>query len=309
VYPCDAIRPTASNLNFDSGETIPNAVVTKLAADGTVCIYAHATAHFVVDVAGVLPSTTFVPLAAPQRLLETRPGETTSDGQQQGAGARGGGTSTRVQVTGRAGVPDTATAVVLNVTVTQAQASGFATVFPVGATRPTASNLNYKAGDTVPNAVVARIGVGGSICVFTLATAHYIVDIAGYLTGALPPTGSAECPAPEVPPPSCDPSYPTVCIPPPPPDLDCGEIAFNDFAVSGSDPHGFDGDHDGIGCETGGSTTLPPPNNCHPSYPTVCIPPPPPDLDCPDIPFRRFAVVGSDPHRFDADHDGVGCET
>jgi micrococcal nuclease len=49
--------------------------------------------------------------------------------------------------------------------------------------------------------------------------------------------------------------------------------------------------------------------NCHPSYPTVCIPPPPPDLDCPEISFRRFTVVGADPHRFDADRDGIGCET
>lgn len=49
--------------------------------------------------------------------------------------------------------------------------------------------------------------------------------------------------------------------------------------------------------------------NCHSSYPTVCIPPPPPDLDCGDIPFRRFTVVGADPHRFDGDNDGVGCES
>jgi micrococcal nuclease len=48
--------------------------------------------------------------------------------------------------------------------------------------------------------------------------------------------------------------------------------------------------------------------NCDPSYPDVCIPPPPPDLDCGDIPYRRFRVIGSDPHRFDGDHDGVGCE-
>ncbi|MEZ4676698.1 MAG: SH3 domain-containing protein [Caldilineaceae bacterium] len=48
--------------------------------------------------------------------------------------------------------------------------------------------------------------------------------------------------------------------------------------------------------------------NCDPSYPTVCIPPYPPDLDCGEIPYRRFAVVGADPHRFDGDHDGIGCE-
>jgi micrococcal nuclease len=49
---------------------------------------------------------------------------------------------------------------------------------------------------------------------------------------------------------SCDPSYPDVCIPSPPPDLDCGEISYKNFKVIGSDPHRFDGDHDGIGCES-----------------------------------------------------------
>jgi hypothetical protein len=49
--------------------------------------------------------------------------------------------------------------------------------------------------------------------------------------------------------------------------------------------------------------------NCHPSYPTVCIPPPPPDLDCGDIPYRGFQVVPPDPHGFDGDNDGVGCES
>lgn len=47
---------------------------------------------------------------------------------------------------------------------------------------------------------------------------------------------------------------------------------------------------------------------CDRAYPDVCIPPAPPDLNCKDIPFRRFRVIGSDPHRFDRDRDGVGCE-
>ncbi|HVM17192.1 MAG TPA: thermonuclease family protein [Gaiellaceae bacterium] len=55
----------------------------------------------------------------------------------------------------------------------------------------------------------------------------------------------------------------------------------------------------------------PPPSGggrCDPSYPDVCIPPPPPDLDCKDVPHKGFRVVGADPHRFDGDRDGVGCE-
>lgn len=49
--------------------------------------------------------------------------------------------------------------------------------------------------------------------------------------------------------------------------------------------------------------------NCSPAYPDVCIPPPPPDLDCGDISYRRFRVLAPDPHRFDNDGDGIGCES
>jgi hypothetical protein len=49
---------------------------------------------------------------------------------------------------------------------------------------------------------------------------------------------------------NCDPSYPGVCIPPPPPNLNCPDVGYEDFAVQGRDPHGFDGDNDGVGCES-----------------------------------------------------------
>ncbi|MFW6074834.1 MAG: thermonuclease family protein [Chloroflexota bacterium] len=55
----------------------------------------------------------------------------------------------------------------------------------------------------------------------------------------------------------------------------------------------------------------PPPSggNCDPSYPDVCIPPYPPDLNCDDVPYRRFTVLPPDPHGFDGDNDGIGCES
>jgi micrococcal nuclease len=55
--------------------------------------------------------------------------------------------------------------------------------------------------------------------------------------------------------------------------------------------------------------TAAPAKNCDPSYPTVCIPPPPPDLDCKDIPYKKFKVLPPDPHKFDSDKDGIGCES
>ena len=77
---------------------------------------------------------------------------------------------------------------------------------------------------------------------------------------------------------------PDICIPPYPPDLNCPDISYKNFQVTGADPHGFDGDNDGIGCESGdGGGVTPPGNgdgNCDSSYPTVCIKSPPPDLNC-----------------------------
>lgn len=50
--------------------------------------------------------------------------------------------------------------------------------------------------------------------------------------------------------PACDAAYPTLCLRPPPPDLDCTDIGARNFPVLPPDPHGLDGDHDGVGCES-----------------------------------------------------------
>ncbi|HAX90449.1 MAG TPA: hypothetical protein DD379_12085 [Cyanobacteria bacterium UBA11162] len=47
---------------------------------------------------------------------------------------------------------------------------------------------------------------------------------------------------------------------------------------------------------------------CDRAYPGVCIPSPPPDLDCKDIQYRNFTVLPPDPHNFDGGGDGIGCE-
>jgi hypothetical protein len=49
--------------------------------------------------------------------------------------------------------------------------------------------------------------------------------------------------------PECDPSYPTLCLPLDGPDLDCADVPAKNFPVRGPDRHGFDADHDGLGCE------------------------------------------------------------
>jgi len=73
--------------------------------------------------------------------------------------------------------------VVLNVTVTDAQAAGFVTVYPCGSDRPLASSLNYVAGSTVANAVVVKVGGGGQVCLFTQSATNLLADVTGYFTG------------------------------------------------------------------------------------------------------------------------------
>ena len=69
-------------------------------------------------------------------------------------------------IAGIAGVPADADAVLLNVTVTDTSEPSYLTVWPGGQAQPTASNLNWPAGDTRPNLVVAKLGAGGAISIY-----------------------------------------------------------------------------------------------------------------------------------------------
>jgi subtilisin family serine protease len=106
----------------------------------------------------------------PSRLYDSR----------TGPGPRTAGSVTEVQVGGGAGVPADAALAALNVTAVEPDDAGYVTVFPCGTAVPNASNVNYHAGQTIPNAVVVRIGDGGRICVYTSATTGLLVDLNGY---------------------------------------------------------------------------------------------------------------------------------
>jgi hypothetical protein len=119
---------------------------------------------------------------------------------------------------------------------------------------------------------------------------------------------------------NCHPSYIGNCLNPTASDYDCiagggdGPFYTGPVTVVGADVFQLDRDKDGFGCEAGDSGGGSPgggtsSGGCHPSYPTVCIPPPPPDLNCADVGETNFPVTGSDPHGLDGDGDGVGCET
>ena len=55
VYPCGTPRPNASNLNFSVAQTIPNNVIVKVGAGGTVCLFTQSTTHLIADINGAFP--------------------------------------------------------------------------------------------------------------------------------------------------------------------------------------------------------------------------------------------------------------
>ncbi|MFM7617942.1 MAG: hypothetical protein ACKO72_10860 [Actinomycetes bacterium] len=166
-----------------------------IAAIGGLALTLSGLAAVAVEVPSAGAATTaggFVGLT-PKRLLDTRP-DGSGVTQRTGciAATDGGGAGRALTVTGTVNsqdttVPVSASAVALNVTVVAPSAAGFLTVYPTGAAKPTASSVNYTAGQVVPNGVFVKVGAGGQINLFANAGCpQVIVDVVGYFEGTTP---------------------------------------------------------------------------------------------------------------------------
>ena len=182
VHPSGTDRPNASNVNYASGRNTANEVIARVGVDGSVSVYTSAAIHLVIDIAGHFSTNAYTFSNAPQRVVDTRPGFATVDDLYAGIGRRAAGSTLEVQVAGRAGIPANATVVVLNVTAVAPVERGYVTVHPSGTDRPNASNVNYASGRNTANEVIARVGVDGSVSVYTSAAIHLVIDIAGHLS-------------------------------------------------------------------------------------------------------------------------------
>ena len=180
VWPSGAPKPDTSNVNVVAKQVRPNAVIVGLGAGRSISIFNNAgSVHVVVDVMGYM--TAGFTGITPVRLLDTR--GPNDSGPPLGAGAT---TSLTVAgAAGAAGVPSSASAVVLNVTAVSPTVGGYLTVWPTGGPKPSTSNLNFVAGDVVPNLVTVGVGAGGQVSIFNFAGAtHVVVDIMGWFDNA-----------------------------------------------------------------------------------------------------------------------------
>ena len=183
LYPGGAPRPTASNLNWAPRHTVANLVEVPLASDGTVDLFnAAGSADVVIDAQGWVQSATstaaygsYLNPMAPYRVLDTRDG-TGGPNVKLGPGA-----TITVQVDG-----GFSSALVLNLTVTNATAPSYLVVWPAGQSRPASSDLNFAAGETVANRLI--VPVAGSIDIYNAAGS---VDVIADLNGGFRAESSA----------------------------------------------------------------------------------------------------------------------
>ncbi|MEW1952981.1 CHAP domain-containing protein [Terrabacter sp. NPDC080008] len=177
AWPAGASRPNSSSLNYDAGTALSGLVVAKVGAGGKVSIMASSSTDVVADVVGWYPSPADYLGLTPSRLLDTRDGT--------GVGSRGAvdpSSVIRLKVTGRGGVPATGVkAVVLTLTVTAPESNGFLTAYPSYTARPTTSNLNYLAGQTIANTAFVRPSSDGYVDIYAQQGTQVVADVQGYL--------------------------------------------------------------------------------------------------------------------------------
>jgi hypothetical protein len=193
VFPAGPQQPpVVSNLNFQAGQIVPNRVIVKVGANGAVSIFnGFGSTNVVVDVNGWFSDETNWQLTgsgfrgtAPTRILDTRVG--TAD-LGSPIGAMGPASTMSLPVAGRGGVPGMGaqkppTAVVLNVTVTNPTVGDHLTIWPgLISGMPLASDLNFVAGQTVPNLVVVKVGLDGTIQIYNgSGFTDVVADVVGW---------------------------------------------------------------------------------------------------------------------------------
>ena len=179
VWPKGQPRPLASSINWDPGWSIPNAVTVKVGLNGAVSVYNNAGgADVVLDVVGYFKAgagRAFQPIS-PAHVQDSRPGVVVGPYNTPWSG---GVARDVVVTTGK--IPSYASAVALNVTVTNVTIGSHLTVWPTAQTRPLASSLNWMPGWTIANAVTGSVGAGGKIsAVNNAGSADLIIDAGGW---------------------------------------------------------------------------------------------------------------------------------
>lgn len=176
VWPAGAAQPFTSSVNGVPGRAVPNLVIGGIGDDGNISIFnSHGHVDVLVDVFGYIVAGQGDRFFAvtPARVLDTR------DGTGARQGALTSGEAVTVRVAGRGGTAGSASAVVMNLTVTEAEASGFLRATPAGVAPAMTSNVNHEPGDTVANSAIVAVG-DREITFDGVGAKHVVGDVTGY---------------------------------------------------------------------------------------------------------------------------------
>ncbi len=194
TWPSGDLQPTASNLNWPAGDTRANLALLPVSVDGTINAFNNdGAAHLIIDIVGWYDGTSVEEPAlrttSPTRVIDTRDGTGTT------ATPFGDGETRTFDLTGTNGIPSSGvTAVVANLTVTGTTATSHLTVWPAGQPKPTASNLNWPAGDTRANLALLPVSVAGEINAFNNdGSTDVVIDVVGWFEAldVAPPTSAS----------------------------------------------------------------------------------------------------------------------
>ncbi|MHB1892594.1 MAG: C39 family peptidase [Candidatus Dormibacteria bacterium] len=179
VFPEGEPRPGTSDLNWGATETVAHRALVPINGSGQIVLYNRSgSADVIVDTNGYFTSGAsgleagglYIALT-PTRLLDTR-----ATGVSLGDGI------TMTEPVVGSVIPDNANAVVANLTVTDASAPSFLTVYPDG-NRPPSSDLNWAAGQTMANLDLASLSTAGTVTAHVdTGTAALVLDVFGYFT-------------------------------------------------------------------------------------------------------------------------------
>ena len=179
AYPCGSPKPNTSNVNFTPGQTVANLSIMKLSADGRICLVSDKPTHLIADVTAFGTSAAPFSPITPARIFESR-AAATIDGQQASVDKLVANATMQVRVGGRVGVPLDAAVAALNITVVDPAAAGFVTVYSCGEPKPNASTVNFRAGQTVANLTLSKLGTDGKVCVVSDQATDLIVDVTAF---------------------------------------------------------------------------------------------------------------------------------
>ncbi len=196
VYPDGGSRPVVSTVNLHNAAPVANLVVVPLRNGKADFFNATGRLNLLADLAGYYAPASgslYTPVA-PCRVFDTRR-HTSSTACAAApvlpAVALGAGQTVTVPLTGVAGIPADATAVVLNVTAVGATRSTYVSTYPAGSPRPLVSNLNVNSASAVANLVVVPLHNGGVTFFNAAGTVNLLADLAGYES---PDSGSSYVP-------------------------------------------------------------------------------------------------------------------